>query len=561
MASQLQGFLLRFSRTRYHTPSLSSSVSLSQFSTIQATSNPLMDEPTDNQTKSLLKFNEYDVLNQLSDLLPIRCNASIPKPFTENPSKEQLKTRAVDGFLSPGEKLRGVFIQRLRGKAAIELALTNVGIDLTIDIVSEVVNRGNLGGEAMVIFFNWAVKQPTICKDVDTYNVIIKALGRRKFVEFMVEVLKDMHFQGISPNYETLSIVMDGFIKARQVSKAIQMFRNLEEFGGKCDTDSLNVLLQCLCQRSHVGAANSFFIAMKGDIPFNCMTYNVIIGGWSKYGKIGEMERCLKAMVTDGFSPNCLTFSHLIEGLGRAGRIDDAIEVFGHMEGRGCVPDADVYNAIIYNFISIGDLNESMKYYNAMVSGNCEPDMNTYTNLIGAFLKARKVADALEMLDEMVGRGMIPTTGAITSFIGPLCQYGPPHAAMMIYKKARKVGCRISLRAYKLLLMRLSRFGKCGMLLNLWDEMQESGYSSDTEVYEYIINGLCNIGQLETAVLVMEESLRKGFCPSRLIWSKLSNKLLASHKVERAYKLFWKIKVARQNDNARRFWRANGWHF
>ena len=561
MASQLQGFLSRLCRTRYHTPYLPSSVSLIQFSTMQVTSNTLMDKPMDNQIKIPSNFNEHDVLNQLSDLLPIRCSTSISKPFTEKSPKEQLKSRAVDGFLSPGEKLRGIFIQRLRGKAAIELALTNVGIDLTIDIVSEVVNRGNLGGEAMVVFFNWAVKQPTIRKDVDTYNVIIKALGRRKFIEFMVEVLKDMHCQGISPNYETLYLVMDSFIKAHQVSKAIQMFRNLDEFGGKCDTESLNVLLQCLCQRSHVGAANSFFNAMKGEIPFNCMTYNVIIGGWSKYGKIGEMESCLKAMVADGFSPNCLTFSHLIEGLGRAGRIDDAVAVFHHMEEKGCVPDANVYNALISNFISIGDFNETMKYYNAMVSGNCEPDMNTYTKLIVAFLKARKVADALEMLDEMVGRGIIPTTGAITSFIEPLCQFGPPYAAMMIYKKARKVGCGISLRAYKLLLMRLSRFGKCGMLLNLWDEMQESGYSSDTEVYEYIINGLCNIGQLETAVLVMEESLRKGFCPSRLIWSKLNNKLLASNKVERAYKLFLKIKVARQNDNARRFWRANGWHF
>ena len=520
-----------------------------------------MDEPTDNQIKRPSNFNERDVLYQLSGLLPICCNTSISKPFTENSPKEQLKTRAVDGFLSPGEKLRGVFIQRLRGKAAIELALTNVGIDLTIDIVSEVVNRGNLGGEAMVTFFNWAVKQPTIPKDVDTYNVIIKALGRRKFIEFVVKVLKDMHIQGISPNYETLSIVMDSFIKARQVSKAIEMFRNLEEFGGKCDTESLNVLLQCLCQRSHVGAANLFFNAMKGGIPFNCMTYNIIIGGWSKYGKIGEMERCLKAMVADGFSPNCLTFSHLIEGLGRAGRIDDAVEVFHHLEEKGCVPNAGVYNALISNFISTRDFDECLKYYNFMVSSNCDPNMDTYTKLIVAFLKARKVADALEMLDEMVGRGMIPTTGAITSFIEPLCQYGPPHAAMMIYKKARKVGCRISLSAYKLLLMRLSRFGKCGMLLNLWDEMQESGYSSDTEVYEYVINGLCNIGQLDTAVLVMEESLHKGFCPSRLIRSKLNNKLLASNKVEMAYKLFLKIKIARQNDNARRFWRGNGWHF
>ncbi|KAF5943194.1 hypothetical protein HYC85_020836 [Camellia sinensis] len=44
----------------------------------------------------------------------------------------------------------------------------------------------------------------------------------------------------------------------------------------------------------------------------------------------------------------------------------------------------------------------------------------------------------------------------------------------------------------------------------IWDEMQKNGHSSDMEVYEYVISGLCNVGQLENAVLVMEESLRKG---------------------------------------------------
>ncbi|KAF5764624.1 putative tetratricopeptide-like helical domain superfamily [Helianthus annuus] len=72
--------------------------------------------------------------------------------------------------------------------------------------------------------------------------------------------------------------------------------------------------------------------------------------------------------------------------------------------------------------------------------------------------------------------------------------------------------------------MRISRFGKCGMLLKIWDE---SGYVSDVQVYEHIINGLCNNGQLENAVVIMEDCLKKGFCPSRLICAKLNNKQTA----------------------------------
>ncbi|XP_024031288.1 putative pentatricopeptide repeat-containing protein At5g43820 [Morus notabilis] len=551
---------MSFSRRRFLLPYLPSPILSSPFSSLDGQS----DTPNNEyRTRNQCVIDERSVLDELADLLPVLRGTPASDLHKRGNSEKRVEiTRAADGFLLPEEKLRGVFLQNLRGKTAIEQALTDVDVELNVEVVGKVVNRGNLDDKKMVMFFNWAIRQPTISKDIDTYHIILKALGRRKFLNCMVEVLHQLRIEGVNPNLETLEIVMDSLVRARQVSKAIRTFRNLDELGLDCDTESLNVLLECLCRRSHVGAANSLLHSMKGKIPFNGATYNIVMSGWCRFGRVGEMERILEMMVGDGIDPDGSTVSNLIEGLGRAGRIDDAVKIFEDMkEKNGWVPDSSVYNAMISNYIAVGDCDECVKYYNSMLSSACEPSIDTYTKLIGAFLKVRRVADALELFDEMLDRGVVPSTGTVTSFIEPLCSYGPPHAAMMVYKKAKKVGCRISLSAYKLLLIRLSRFGKCGMLLNIWNEMQECSYSSDVEVYEYVINGLCNIGQLENAVLVMEECLRKGFCPSRLICSKLNNKLLALNKVEIAYKLFLKLKDARLEDNARRYWRAKGWHF
>ncbi|CAK9180333.1 unnamed protein product [Ilex paraguariensis] len=560
MAFQSKGitvFLAQFTRTRYLSQYLHSLIPVLPFSTLDLPVNHVNGEPMENRSN----IDESHVLDQLSDLLSIRGSSAIQNPITKTISANQLEIRAVDGFLSPEEKLRGIFLQKIRGRSAIERALTEVGVEITDDVVAKVVNRGNLGAESMVKFFNWAIEQPSIFKDIDTYHIILKALGRRKFFTHMVEMLHDMRMRGISPNSDTLFIVMDSFARARHVCKAIQFFGKLEDFGSKCDTESLNVLLQCLCQRSHVGAANSLLHKMKEKVPFNSMTYNLIIGGWSKSGRISDIERILGEMVAGGFDPNSLTYGYVLEGLGRAGRINEAVEIFENLGKEGHAPDASVYNAMISNFISVGNFDECLKYYKSMLCNSCDPTMDTYVKLISAFLKTRRVADAIEMLDQMLDRGIIPSTGTVTSFIESLCSYGPPYAALMFYKRAKKVGCRISLSAYKLLLKRLSRFGKCGMLLNIWNEMQESGHPSDMEVYEHVINGLCNIGQLDNAVLVIEESLRKGLCPSKLICSKLNNKLLSSNKVEKAYRLLLTIKEARRNDNAQRYWRAKGWHF
>ncbi|PIA46720.1 hypothetical protein AQUCO_01500332v1 [Aquilegia coerulea] len=565
-AARYLGIFSQISKTRYYYPSSLSSSSSSSFSTLELNSN------NSSNCKQLEKNNtnldERFVLNELSDLLsinlkqPINYNEEkqIQKEEEEDSSK-RVGVVVIDEFLTPADKLRGVFLQKLNGKAAIESALTDIHVDLTLEIVGEVVNKGNLGGEAMVDFFNWAIKQPAMPRDLRSYKVILKALGRRKYFDYMEKIRREMIKEEIKLDFETLEVVMDSFVRARLVSKAVQLFENLEEFGLKRETDSLNVLLMCLCRRSHVGTASSVLNSKKGKIDFDRITFNVIIGAWSKLGRIHEVERFIREMVDDGLSPDCSTFSYLLEGLGRAGQIDDAVEVFRKMSENECMPDTATYNVMISNFVSVGKLDECMKYYRDMTAKNSSPDMNTYTILISAFLKSRRVADALELFDEMLDRGIHPNTGIITSFLEPLCSFGPPHAATMIYKKARKVGCEISLKAYKLLLMRLSRFGKCGMVLKVWDEMQSCGYSSDMEVYEYVVNGLCNIGQLENAVLVMEEALSKGFCPGKIIYSKLNNKLLNVNKVERAYRLFLKVKEARRSENARRYWRANGWHF
>ncbi|MQM01792.1 hypothetical protein Taro_034550, partial [Colocasia esculenta] len=223
------------------------------------------------------------------------------------------------------------------------------------------------------------------------------------------------------------------------------------------------------------------------------------------------MERTWAEMLADGLIPDSFTFTHLIEGLGRAGRIRDAVDVFDKMEEKGCLPDAIIYVTMICNFISVGHLEKCLKYYKDMF---------------------RRVADALELFDEMLSRGIRASTSMITSFIELICSYGPPHAAMLVYKKSKTTGCRISLKANKLLLMWLSRFGKCGIML--------SGRRCK------------NAGRLAARQCCpcSRESPRKGLFLGKIIYSKLNNKLLEMNKVKEAF----------VSANTQRFWRSNGWH-
>ncbi|EPS70746.1 hypothetical protein M569_04016, partial [Genlisea aurea] len=468
--------------------------------------------------------------------------------------------KSVDDFLSPADKLRGIFLQKFCGKSAVFNALNGVQVELNDELLVKVMNEGNLSGDSIVLFFNWALDQPNVSEKVSIYNSTIKALGKRKFFKHMMQVLNGMKDKAISPNADTLFIVMNSYLRARQVSKAVKIFGELEKYGFQSNSGTISVALNCLSRHSYVGAACSLFNKLRQKSrQRDCSIYNIMIGGWSKMGRISQVERLVKLMVDDGVDPDCITYSHVIEVFGRAGRVDSAIEIFKHLEEKGnSTLSPEVYNAVIFSCLANDKADEGLKYYEEMQRKGFDPNAKTYTGVISSLLRIRKVADAIEMFDEMVSKEMIPSAGTLTKFIEPLCRYGPPHAALMIYSRARKAGCLVSDSAYKLLLMRLGRFGKCGMLLKIWEE---SGYPCDLKVYEYMINGLCNVGKLETAVVVMEDCVQRGLFPGKIICSKLKNKLMSSGKVEIAYKLFLKLRNARAEENARRYWRSKGWHF
>ena len=89
--------------------------------------------------------------------------------------------------------------------------------------------------------------------------------------------------------------------------------------------------------------------------------------------------------------------------------------------------------------------------------------------------------------------------------------------------------------------------------------MQECGYQPDEEIYEFVVNGFWNVGMVDVAVSVVEESLGKfGFYLGSFAYSKLNNKLLQMDKIETTYNLFKKVKDALAITNEQNYCCANG---
>ncbi|XP_057871037.1 putative pentatricopeptide repeat-containing protein At5g43820 [Cryptomeria japonica] len=471
------------------------------------------------------------------------------------------KVTGIDDQLTDYEKICGVFLQKLKGKAAVEAAFAQTGVILTSETIERVVKRASLSGQALLTFFRWAGKQPNCQHNLNSYNDMLSGLGRRKYFDQMEGVLHQMNTQGPSPTFKTIDIVMTRYIKGNRIAEAVKTFDRMEEFGLMADTAVLNTLLHRLCQDNHTGSAHCLLNKMRKKIRPDNITYSIIIGGWAKQGRIKEIYRTLKDMSELNLKPDCITYNYVLEGLFRAGRNIAAVKLLKNMSVKGCSPTTTTYNTVIKHLCLGGSLNEGLTYYNEMLAKGCKPNNTTYSLLIRFLIKARRVAESLEFFNLMLEGGVIPEVGTVNSFIEPLCKFGPPDAALQFYKQMKLVGCDPNSKTYKLLLMRLGRFGFWDQMMKLWHEMEESGWTSDVEVYTYIVNGFCNGRKLDEAAYFMGEALSKGFCPGRIICSKLIHKLIRARKAEVAYNIFRKLKDARRNDKIKRIQRSRGWQY
>uniref|UniRef100_A0A0E0NDJ4 Pentacotripeptide-repeat region of PRORP domain-containing protein n=1 Tax=Oryza rufipogon TaxID=4529 RepID=A0A0E0NDJ4_ORYRU len=279
-------------------------------------------------------------------------------------------TAAAAALLSPADRLRGVFLLKPPGRAALHRALSSTGIDaaaaLSPEVLSGVVSHGNFSGAATVDFFDWAIANSKLPPSVDTCNIVIRALGRRKFFAFFEPALEIMRKNGVSPDISTLEIIIDSLIAARHVNTAIQLI-NTDHFGlGVWQTcqrkEIFTVLINCLCRRSHVGLASSLLQASRGEtIDLDNHMYNEVIGGWARFGRVDKVEHFWETMLEDGLVPDQVSYCHLIEALGRANRAEEALQVFEKMvDAAVSVVEESIRKGFCLGRVVYGKLNNKL---------------------------------------------------------------------------------------------------------------------------------------------------------------------------------------------------------
>ncbi|KAG0461035.1 hypothetical protein HPP92_021332 [Vanilla planifolia] len=206
-----------------------------------------------------------------------------------------------------------------------------------------------------------------------TYNVMIDGYCRTGDTVRAFKLHDEMVLKGLSTDNYTYRPLITALCGNGRTSEAMEFAEDLVP-----NTVTYNVLIDGLCKAgfSHKAELLCKEMLVTGFLP-NHITYGCFLDHLVVKGKLEEAISLHEVMVKELFA-NTVTYNILIKGFCKAGRIQDANRLLGDMKSNGLLPDRISYSTLLYGNSKQGDLAEAFKLWEEMLREGIEPDTLAY---------------------------------------------------------------------------------------------------------------------------------------------------------------------------------------
>ncbi|RYQ83426.1 hypothetical protein Ahy_B10g102109 [Arachis hypogaea] len=403
----------------------------------------------------------------------------------------------------------------------MEAVLDECGVQLSHDLVMDVLQRFKHARKPAFRFFCWAGGRPGFAHDSRTYNSMMHILGKTRQFETMVAMLEEMGEKGLL-TMETFSIAIKSFAASKERKKAVGVFDLMKKYKFRVDADAINFLLDSLGRAKLGKEAQAVFEKLKGRFTHDLQTYTVLLNGWCRVKNLLEAGRVWNEMIDKGFKPDVVAHNIMLEGLLRCKKKSDAIKLFEILKAKGPYPNVRSYTIMIQDFCKQKMMRDAEEYFDEMIDRGCQPDAALYTCLITGFGRQRRMDLISDLLKTMRERGCPPDGKTYNALIKVMTSQHMPDDAMRIYKMMIQSSIMPTLHTYNMIMKSYFVTKNYEMGHAIWDEMHHMGCCPDDNSYTLFIGGLIRQGRSGEACRYIEEMIANGMKAPQLDYNKFA---------------------------------------
>ncbi|KAL6973791.1 hypothetical protein U1Q18_027975 [Sarracenia purpurea var. burkii] len=441
-------------------------------------------------------------------------------------SRENFESRKCDCVESKGDpkevdRVCKVIDELFALDRNMEAVLDECGVNLTRDLVVEVLERLRHARRPAFRFFCWAGRRPGYTHDSRTYNKMMLILGKTRQFETMVTILEEMGERRLL-SIETFEIAIKTFAEAKERKKAVGIFELMKKYKFKVGVDTINCLLDSLGRAKLGKEAQLLFEKLKERFTPNLQTYTVLLNGWCRVKNLMEAGRVWNEIIEKGFKPDIVVHHTMLEGLLRCRKTSDAIKLFEVMKAKGPSPKVRSYTILIKDLCKQMKMKEAIEYFEEMLESGCEPDAVVYTSLITGFGNQKRLDKVYGLLEEMEEKGCPPDARTYNALIKLMTNRRMPDDAVRIYKAMTKFGFQPTIHTYNMMMKSYFQTGNYEMGYEIWEEMIRMGCCPDDNSYVVFIGGLIRQGRSEKACQYLQEMMEKGMKAPQIDYNKFA---------------------------------------
>lgn len=403
----------------------------------------------------------------------------------------------------------------------MEAVLDESGINLTHDLVVDVLWRFKHARKPAFRFFCWAGQKPGFSHDCRTYNVMLLILGKTRQFETMGSLLEEMGEKGVL-NMQSFMIAIKAYASGKERKKAVGVFELMKKYGFKAGVETINCMLDALAREKLVKEAQALYDKLKSRFTPNTKTYSVLLSGWCRVKNLMEAGKIWNEMIDQGLKPDLITHNLMLDGLLKVKKRSDAIKLFEVMKAKGPAPNVRSYTILIRDLCKHSKMKEAVAYFDEMMASGCEPDAGVFTCLITGFGNLKKMDMVYGLLKEMKEKGYPPDGRLYNSLIKLMTNRRMPDDAVSVYKKMIQSGNQPTIHTYIMMMKSYFFAGNSEMACAVWDEMVLRGCCPDENSYTVLIGGLIRQGRSEEACKYVEDMINKGMRVPELDFNKFA---------------------------------------
>lgn len=307
------------------------------------------------------------------------------------------------------------------------------------------------------------------------------------------------------------------------VDQGFRFFKEMSQIGCQPDVVTYNTLVDGLCRAGKVRIAHNLLKGMltKGpELNPNVVTYTTLVRGYCEKRLVSEALGVFEEMIRCGLKPTPITYNTLIQGLCEAKELDKIKEVLQGTVGDGEFrPDTCTFNTLMSTHCTGGNLDEAMKMFEKMSELKVKPDSATYSILIrslcqkGDFERAEELFDELGEKDILLkNEGCIPLVAAYNPIFEYLCAQGKTKKAEKVFRQFLKRGAQDP-PSFKILILGHCKEGTLQDGHEILVLMLRRGFVPDVETYDSLIEGFLQKGEPQFAHKTLQKMLKSGYPP------------------------------------------------